>query len=76
MTSPLIAEAIGLRQEALEALVQRRLGGRVRHLRIVVRANGMILQGSASTYHAKQLAQHAAMELGRLPIVANDIEVR
>jgi hypothetical protein len=34
------------------------------------------LQGRASTYHAKQLAQHATMELVQLPILANDIEVR
>lgn len=62
--------------ESLEALMQRRLGGRVRDLRILVRGRGIILQGRASTYHAKQLAQHAAMELGGLPILANDIEVR
>lgn len=62
--------------ESLESLVQRRLGGRVRQLRILVRGQGVILQGRACTYHAKQLAQHAAMELSSLPIVANDIEVR
>jgi hypothetical protein len=61
--------------EILESQVQRRLGSRVRNLRLIVRHDGMILQGRAATYHAKQLAQHAAMELGKLPIVANDIEV-
>jgi hypothetical protein len=35
----------------------------------------VVLQGRASTYHAKQLAQHAAMEILGQPIVANDIEV-
>ncbi len=64
------------RLDQLEALVQSRLGGRVRDLRVVVRDDGLILQGRALTYHAKQLAQHAAMEVGRLPILANDIEVR
>jgi hypothetical protein len=34
-----------------------------------------VLQGRTATYHAKQLAQHAAMELGNLPIAAHDIEV-
>jgi len=63
------------RQESLEALVQRHLGNRVRHLRLVVRAEGVILQGQTATYHAKQLAQHAAMELCGLTVVANDIEV-
>lgn len=59
----------------LEAHLQRRLGGRVRNLRVLLRKNGLILQGRASTYYAKQLAQHVAMELGQLPILANDIEV-
>jgi hypothetical protein len=62
--------------EHLELLVQRRLGSRVRDLRVLVRKDGVILQGRAGTYHAKQLAQHAAMELTTLPILANDIEVR
>ena len=60
--------------DSLEALIQHRLLGRVRDLR--VRENALILQGHAATYHAKQLAQHAAMELAGLPILANDIEVR
>jgi hypothetical protein len=51
------------------------LGGRIRDLRVLVRHNGVILQGRSSTYHAKQIAQHAAMELTGLPILANDIEV-
>ncbi len=59
----------------LETLVQRRLGARVRKLRVIVRHDGVILQGLASTYYAKQLAQHAAMDLADLPIVANEIEV-
>lgn len=63
-------------QESLEFLIERRLSGRVRDLRIVVRDNGVILQGRAPTYHAKQLAQHAAMELAGMRILANDIEVR
>lgn len=62
--------------EKLETQVMSRLGGRVRDLRVLVRNNGLILQGRAPTYHAKQLAQHAAMEVGHLPILANDIEVR
>jgi hypothetical protein len=64
------------RDECLENLMFRRLGNRVRDLRIVVRPDGVILQGRTATYHAKQLAQHAAMELANLPILANDIEVR
>ena len=63
------------RTERLEALVQERLGTRVRDLRIVVRRQGVILEGRAPSYHAKQLAQHAAMELGELPVLANNIQV-
>ena len=59
----------------LETLVQRRLGARVRKLRVIIQHNGVVLQGLASTYYAKQLAQHAAMDLADLPILANEIEV-
>jgi hypothetical protein len=62
--------------DSLESMVSRRLGSRIRDLRIIVRHDGVILQGRAPTYHAKQLAQHAAMEVANLPILANDIEVR
>ena len=61
--------------ESLESLIQRRLGGRIRDLHVVARDNGIILQGRAATYHTKQLAQHAAMEISGMPILANDIEV-
>jgi hypothetical protein len=76
MSSPTLVETLSLPVDYLEAVVQRRLGGRVRDLRIVPRQNGIILQGRTTTYHAKQLAQHAAMEFGGVPILANDIEVR
>ncbi len=76
MSSPMFVETLGLPEEQLEAIVQRRVGGRVRDLRIVFRHDGIILQGRTNTYHAKQLAQHATMELAGVPILANDIEVR
>ena len=75
MPSRAIVETVPSAEECLESLVQRRLGSRVRDLRVVVRHDGVILQGRAATYHAKQLAQHAAMELASMPILANDIEV-
>jgi len=62
-------------EERLEALMSRRLGNRIRDLRVRIHPGGMILQGRTGTYHAKQLAQHAAMELAELPILANDIQV-
>jgi hypothetical protein len=62
-------------EEQLELQLQRRLGSRVRDLRLITRPGGVVLQGRATTYHAKQLALHAAMELVRVPILANEIEV-
>jgi hypothetical protein len=47
----------------------------VRGFRLLAPVDGLILQGKASTYHAKQLAQHAIMEAIGLPILANEIEV-
>jgi hypothetical protein len=69
------ADLTSRQTEGLEALLQRRIGNRIRDFRILVRPAGIILQGRAPTYHAKQLAQHAAMELAPVPILANDIEV-
>ena len=59
----------------LEARVLHRLGGRGSRLRLVVRDNGVILQGCVRTYYVKQLAQQAVMEASALPILANEIEV-
>jgi hypothetical protein len=59
----------------LEARVQHHLGGRVCNLRLVVRYNGVVLQGCVRTYYAKQLAQQAVMEASGLPILANEIDM-
>jgi osmotically-inducible protein OsmY len=76
MMTQLLTDRAACQEERLEAQVQRRLGGRIRDLRVLVRHNGVILQGHSPTYHAKQIAQHTAMELTGMPILANDIEVR
>ncbi len=56
--------------------LQCRVGRQIRDFRLLRRDNGLVLQGHAHTYYAKQLAQHAVMEvLDGLPIVANEIEV-
>jgi hypothetical protein len=52
------------------------LAGRVWGLRVLLCAEGVVLQGYATTYYGKQLAQHAAMQVLGLPIRANEIEVR
>jgi hypothetical protein len=62
--------------ERLEGLVSRRLGNRIHDMQIVLREAGLVLRGWAETYYAKQEAQHAAMELAGVPILANEIEVR
>lgn len=67
---------IELSVEQLEGLLQRRLNGRVRDLRLLVREQGIILQGQTSTFYAKQMAQHVAVEITGLAILANEIEVR
>ena len=63
------------KETRLETHIQARLGSRVRHVRVMCRNNGVILQGSAHTYYAKQLAQQSVMEVTDLPILANEIEV-
>ena len=70
-----LAASVLSEDERLENMLLRRLGNRVRDLRVIVLADGLILQGRTGTYHAKQLAQHAAMALAALPILANEIEV-
>src|SRR5438132_1337829 len=45
-------------EERLEDVLHRRLGNRIRDLRVVLLPDGLILQGRTATYHAKQLAQH------------------
>jgi hypothetical protein len=71
MRSPMLAESRG----HLEGQVVRRIGNRIHDLRILVRPGGLVLKGRTGTYHAKQLAQHAAMDLAGMRVLANDIEV-
>lgn len=64
--------------EPLESLVRQWLSGRahVRELRVIVEEQGVILEGRAATFYAKQLAQHAALVVTGLPLLANRIEVQ
>jgi hypothetical protein len=59
----------------LQAQLQALLGSRVRHLRVLCRDDGVILRGVAYSFYAKQLAQHSVMEITKLPVLANEIEV-
>lgn len=64
--------------EQLEARIQRHLLSRatIPGFRVEIHKQGLVLQGCAPTFYAKQLAQHAAMEVSGPPILANEIEVR
>jgi hypothetical protein len=62
-------------ESRLEMHLRARLGSRASDFRVVCRNNGVILQGRARTYYAKQLAQHSIMVITDLPILANEIEV-
>jgi hypothetical protein len=61
--------------EQLERHLCGQLQGRVSGFRILARGDGVVLQGRATSFHAKQVAQHAVMESLSVPILANEIEV-
>ncbi len=60
---------------ALEVQVRSVLERRVRDFRLILTQEGIILRGRASTYYAKQIAQHAVMSATPVPILANEIVV-
>jgi len=47
----------------LEGYIARKACGRIRDLHVVCSGDTIILQGRSRTYHAKQLAQEAALDL-------------
>lgn len=59
----------------LHDLVCAMLDRRVRGLRVETLGHGLVLRGRTDSYHAKQLAQHSALAVTGLPLVANLIEV-
>jgi hypothetical protein len=61
--------------ERLSAHVEGRLGRQVHDLRLLLGDHGLVLQGRARTYYAKQLAQQAVMQASHYRIQANEIEV-
>jgi hypothetical protein len=60
----------------LEKLICQRLGGRLRDFRLSIRDAGLVLSGNTRSHYARQLAQHALMDMSQSPITANEIEVR
>jgi hypothetical protein len=61
-----------LSAEQADAVLRQRLRGRVRQLRLLVGAEGIVLQGVAANYYGKQLAQHHAHKLLGLLVRANE----
>ena len=61
--------------DRLAAETRARLRGRVTGLRIEVRDGGLVLRGTAGSFYAKQLAQHAGVNGTDPLIVRNEIEV-
>jgi hypothetical protein len=59
----------------VEIHAQSLLHGRIGDLHLSRCGNGLILQGHAHSYYAKQVAQHAVMQATNLPILRNDIVV-
>ena len=75
MSTNVLSPTVVSEEERLESMLLRRLGNRIRDLRVLMLPEGLILQGRTATYHAKQIAQHVAMELADQPILANEIIV-
>lgn len=61
--------------DRVERLVRQRTSGLVRGLRVEVLPGEVVITGRASTYYAKQLATHAALEACEDFTLTNDIEV-
>ncbi len=81
-TRPISPLATGLTQntsdlaERLEGYIELKASGRIRDLHVVCSGDGIILQGRSRTYHAKQLAQQAVLDLTDADtLLSNQIEV-
>lgn len=60
----------------IQVYIERKACGRIRDLRVICADEQIILQGHSRTYHAKQLAQEAALDIaGCQPTLANQIVV-
>ncbi|HLJ09761.1 MAG TPA: hypothetical protein VKU82_01160 [Planctomycetaceae bacterium] len=59
----------------LEHRILERIAGRVRNLRVVRSDGRLILEGSSASFHAKQLATHAALEFAPADELVNAITV-
>jgi hypothetical protein len=68
-----LAETLG---DQITRLVQSRTGGRIRGLNVEVIDRDVVISGRTSTYHVKQLATHAALDLAsQFATLTNDVLV-
>lgn len=75
MELQLIPESRQALVDRVERLVAQRTGGMIRCLRVESFEGALILSGRTSTYYAKQLASHAALEACSDVPLNNEIEV-
>jgi hypothetical protein len=63
--------------ELIEALIERRASGQIRDLRVECQDEMIVIKGRSRTYHAKQLAQQAVLDLPEVThhCLANQIVV-
>jgi len=62
--------------ERLEGYIELKASGRIRDLHVVCSDDTIILQGRSRTYHAKQLAQQAVLDItDGHALLTNQIEV-
>jgi len=60
----------------IEGFIERRASGRIRDLHVVCSEDAIILQGRSRTYHDKQLAHQAVLDLtDGFPLLTNRIVV-
>lgn len=62
-------------EELVEREVRSRTSGRIRGLEVRVADGQVVIRGRTSTYYAKQLVSHAAMDTAEQLCVMNEVEV-
>jgi len=59
----------------IQERIEKRLGERIRDLRVSLSGDSVLLQGRCKTYYTKQLAQHAALGVIEDENLENEIKV-
>lgn len=62
--------------DELERMLTRRLAGHLAQLRVSESASGLVLTGSCTSYHAKQMAQEFILHSGNFRIIDNRLVVQ